>query len=99
MTDRQSKRPETSIPLLLASLVSCLVAAIATAASPATEKIATEKPQSAPVIKDIEGWAFHIAPKMLASHLQGIKVLLPEDRLRKCRQWKSGSNTTIERPV
>jgi len=51
-----------------------------------------------PVVRDIEGWTVHVDPamldgehsqagaealKMLANHLQRIRILMPEDRLKK----------------
>jgi len=73
----------------------------ATDARPNTKAELLNKTHFDPVIKDIEGWRVHVDPQMLegpraeagaraltmlASHLQRIAILLPEDRLAKMRK-------------
>ncbi|MFT7302107.1 MAG: hypothetical protein ACI8UZ_000944 [Akkermansiaceae bacterium] len=84
--------------LVLATIVTALVAVFAANAEPAATKKEAEKAHFDPIIKIIEGWNIHIDPKMLegehaeegakalkmlASHLQRIAIVIPEDRLKQ----------------
>ena len=77
-----------------------VVAVLAADTEPDTKKEAAKKAHFDPVIKDIEGWSVHVDPKllngehaeegsralkMLASHLQRIAILIPEDRVKQLR--------------
>ena len=86
----------------LAALAVCTPAlADATDVERHAKKEASKKTHFNPVIKKIEGWTVHVDPQMLegehaeagaraltmlASHLQRIAILMPEDRLAKMRK-------------
>jgi dipeptidyl-peptidase-4 len=91
-------RYRIKIQLFLATLVTVLIAVFAAKAEPDTTNQAAEKEHFDPVIRKIEGWNVHIDPKMLegehakeggraltmlASHLQRIAIMVPEDRLKQ----------------
>ena len=84
--------------LLLASLVTVMIAVFAANAEPKAAKEVAKGAHYDPVIKMIEGWSVHVDPKllkgehaeeggkalkMLASHLQRIAIMIPEDRVKQ----------------
>ncbi len=92
------KRHRMKVQLLVATMASVLVAVFAASAEPSATKDAVKKAHFDPVIRKIEGWNIHIDPKllegkhaeeggkalrMLASHLQRISIMIPEDRLKQ----------------
>jgi dipeptidyl-peptidase-4 len=91
-------RHQIKIQLFLATLVTVSIAIFAAKAEPDTRKRVATKDHFDPVIREIEGWKVHIDPKMLhgehakeggralqmlASHLQRIAIMVPEDRLKQ----------------
>jgi dipeptidyl-peptidase-4 len=95
------KRPKHPLSILAATAATVVVALLASDAKPdAKDDAAAGNHHFDPVIKDIEGWRVFVDPKlldgeqaeeggralkMLASHLQRIAILMPEDRLEKMR--------------
>jgi len=92
------KRSRTKLQLLLATLMTVLIVVFAANAEPKAKEKTSQKAHFDPVVKDIEGWNIHIDPKllevehaeeggkalkMLASHLQRIAIMIPEDRVKQ----------------
>lgn len=93
--NRQSR---VRIPLLLTTTASLLIALFPVNAEPTTSGDVAAKKHFDPIVREIEGWEVHIDPKMLegehsaegtraltmlASHLQRIAIMIPQDRLKQ----------------
>ena len=95
---RMTTRSRVRIPLFLITIATLLIAFFPAKAEPTTSDETTTKKHFDPIVREIEGWKVHIDPKMLqgehsaegaraltmlASHLQRIAIMIPEDRLKQ----------------
>jgi hypothetical protein len=98
------KRSRIKLQLLLATLMTVLVAVFAANAEPKAKEKTSQKAHFDPIVKDIEGWNIHIDPKlleiehaeeggkalkMLASHLQRIAIMIP-NTITLRSMWNQG---------
>jgi hypothetical protein len=87
--------------ICLATTATLLIAVFAAKAGPNTPGENTAKKHFDPIVREIEGWKVHIDPKMLegehevegtralmmlASHLQRIAIMIPQDRLKQLQK-------------
>ena len=84
--------------LFLRTIATLLIALFPAQAEPETPDETAAKTHFDPIVREIEGWKVHIDPKMLegehsaegaraltmlASHLQRIAIMIPQDRLKQ----------------
>jgi hypothetical protein len=98
MKQNQTRRSRVRIRLFFTTMAALLIAFFPAKAEPTTSDETKAKKHFDPVIREIEGWKVHIDPKMLmgehsaegtraltmlASHLQRIAIMIPQDRLKQ----------------
>ena len=94
----KTPRSRVRIQLFLITTATLLIALFPAKAQPTISGETTAKKHYDPIIREIEGWKVHIDPKMLegehsaegaraltmlASHLQRIAIMIPQDRLKQ----------------